>query len=207
MSRSGSSSRTCRPFVKARTVIIIAHRLSAVRDANRIVVMDRGQIVEQGTHQELLAHQAGHYSRLHRFATRIVGTSEPSATRAVVATLSDCLAPGMARHRKQLDTPNRLAHEVQFLPAALALQDQPAHPAPRYIQWTIMGFAALALVWACVGEIEVVATARGKVVASGKSKTIQPERSGGGESHPGLRWAMGQGRGCPGGVGHQCDQC
>lgn len=51
---------------KGRTVIVIAHRLSAVRDANRILVMDRGQIVEQGTHAELLAHQAGHYSRLHR---------------------------------------------------------------------------------------------------------------------------------------------
>jgi len=49
-----------------RTVIIIAHRLSAVRDANRIVVMDRGQIVEQGSHTELLELQAGHYSRLHR---------------------------------------------------------------------------------------------------------------------------------------------
>ncbi|TWC42859.1 mannuronan C-5 epimerase translocation ATP-binding protein EexD (PrtD) [Pseudomonas sp. SJZ079] len=51
---------------KGRTVIIIAHRLSAVRDANRILVMDRGQIVEQGSHAELLEHQAGHYSRLHR---------------------------------------------------------------------------------------------------------------------------------------------
>ncbi|MBD9500541.1 type I secretion system permease/ATPase [Pseudomonas sp. PDM17] len=51
---------------KGRTVIIIAHRLSAVRDADRIVVMDRGQIVEQGSHAELLSHQAGHYSRLHR---------------------------------------------------------------------------------------------------------------------------------------------
>jgi subfamily B ATP-binding cassette protein HlyB/CyaB len=51
---------------KGRSVIIIAHRLSAVRDANRIVVVDRGQIVEQGTHAELLTHQAGHYSRLHR---------------------------------------------------------------------------------------------------------------------------------------------
>ncbi|WP_211442384.1 type I secretion system permease/ATPase [Collimonas humicola] len=50
---------------KGRTVIIIAHRLSAVRDANRIVVMDRGQIVEAGTHAELLQHEAGHYSRLH----------------------------------------------------------------------------------------------------------------------------------------------
>jgi len=55
-----------RSICKGRTVIIIAHRLSAVRDANRIVVMDRGQIVEQGSHAELLALQAGHYSRLHR---------------------------------------------------------------------------------------------------------------------------------------------
>ncbi|MBX3647514.1 MAG: type I secretion system permease/ATPase [Rhodocyclaceae bacterium] len=51
---------------KGRTVLIIAHRLSAVRDAHRIIVLDRGQIVEQGTHAELLAHEAGHYSRLHR---------------------------------------------------------------------------------------------------------------------------------------------
>ena len=51
---------------RGRTVLIIAHRLSAVRDANRIVVLDRGQIVEQGSHAELLRAEAGHYSRLHR---------------------------------------------------------------------------------------------------------------------------------------------
>jgi ATP-binding cassette, subfamily B, bacterial HlyB/CyaB len=51
---------------KDRTVIIIAHRLSAVRDAHRIIVVDRGHIVEQGSHAELLNHEAGHYSRLHR---------------------------------------------------------------------------------------------------------------------------------------------
>lgn len=51
---------------KGRTVIIIAHRLSTVRNANRILVLDRGQLVEQGTHAVLLAHQAGHYARLHR---------------------------------------------------------------------------------------------------------------------------------------------
>ncbi len=51
---------------QGRTVIVIAHRLSAVRDANRILVIDRGQIVEQGSHAELLDHEAGHYSRLHR---------------------------------------------------------------------------------------------------------------------------------------------
>ncbi len=50
---------------QGRTVLIIAHRLSAIRDAHRIVVLDRGQIVEHGTHAELLAREAGHYSRLH----------------------------------------------------------------------------------------------------------------------------------------------
>lgn len=51
---------------QGRTVIVIAHRLSAVRHAQRILVMDHGQIVEAGTHAELLQHEAGHYSRLHR---------------------------------------------------------------------------------------------------------------------------------------------
>lgn len=78
------------------------------------------------------------------------------------------------QNRKAMDAPARLNHEVQFLPAALALQEQPVHPAPRYTQWTIMIFAALTLLWACVGEIDVVATASGKIVPSGKSKVIQP---------------------------------
>lgn len=70
--------------------------------------------------------------------------------------------------------PRRRDHELQFLPAALALQETPVHPAPRYIQWTIIFFAALALLWACLGEIDVVATATGKIVPSGKTKLIQP---------------------------------
>lgn len=58
--------RNMQAICKGRTVIIIAHRLSAVRDANRIVVMERGQIVEQGSHSELLAREDGHYAHLHR---------------------------------------------------------------------------------------------------------------------------------------------
>jgi subfamily B ATP-binding cassette protein HlyB/CyaB len=49
-----------------RTVIIIAHRLSAVRDATRIVVLEKGEIAETGTHSELLRSESGHYSKLHR---------------------------------------------------------------------------------------------------------------------------------------------
>jgi len=48
-----------------RTVLIIAHRLSAVRHAHRIIVLERGQIAEQGTHAKLLEDPTGHFTRLH----------------------------------------------------------------------------------------------------------------------------------------------
>ena len=48
-----------------RTVIIIAHRLSAVRIANRIIAMDYGQIIETGSHQELIHKQDGYYRYLY----------------------------------------------------------------------------------------------------------------------------------------------
>ncbi|WP_041429488.1 ATP-binding cassette domain-containing protein [Synechococcus sp. PCC 7502] len=47
-----------------RTMIIIAHRLSTVREADKIVVLDQGKIAEVGSHQALLA-QNGIYHRLH----------------------------------------------------------------------------------------------------------------------------------------------
>ena len=47
-----------------RTTLIIAHRLSTVREADKIVVIDQGRIVEMGSHDELL-QQSGLYHRLH----------------------------------------------------------------------------------------------------------------------------------------------
>lgn len=66
-----------RKICAGRTVLIIAHRLSAVRDANRILVMDRGQIVEQGSHDELIAIKDGIYAHLNQLQLG------PSAARVV----------------------------------------------------------------------------------------------------------------------------
>lgn len=52
-------------LMKSRTTLVIAHRLSTVEHANKIIVMDNGKIVEIGDHHELLARD-GHYARLYR---------------------------------------------------------------------------------------------------------------------------------------------
>jgi subfamily B ATP-binding cassette protein HlyB/CyaB len=52
-------------IAKGRTVLVIAHRLSAVRDAHSILVMEQGELVEHGTHADLVKQPDGRYARLY----------------------------------------------------------------------------------------------------------------------------------------------
>jgi subfamily B ATP-binding cassette protein HlyB/CyaB len=99
---------------QGRTVFIIAHRLSTVRGCNRIIVMDKGRIVEQGNHDELL-QQNGYYAKLHSYQSHHphlkTVEAEPSLTPQQAARF-------VSSH------PERASFRVQHAPSG---KEQPAH--------------------------------------------------------------------------------
>jgi hemolysin D len=68
--------------------------------------------------------------------------------------------------------------EVEFLPAALEVMETPISPAGRALAWALMGLFAIALAWSIIGEVDVVASAQGKIVPTGRTKVVQPLEAG-----------------------------
>src|SRR6201993_4764402 len=78
--------------------------------------------------------------------------------------------PGV-RERKEQD-------ELAFLPAALEIVETPPSPIGRAIAFTIIAVFGIALAWACIGTVDIVAVAPGKIIPTGRTKTIQPFETG-----------------------------
>lgn len=82
------------------------------------------------------------------------------------------------QHCGELAGPKLLADEAAFLPAALSLQHTPVHPAPRRLAFALMALFAITLAWACIGKVDIVAVAPGRIIVGDRSKVVQPlERS------------------------------
>jgi hemolysin D len=73
---------------------------------------------------------------------------------------------------------DRRKDELAFLPAALEIVETPPSPIGRAIAFTIIAVFSIALAWACIGAVDIVAVAPGKIIPSGRTKTIQPFETG-----------------------------
>jgi len=74
--------------------------------------------------------------------------------------------------------PKPRSAELEFLPAALEILETPASPTGRAIAATIIAFFAAAIAWATLGHVDIIATASGKIVPTGRTKVIQPLEPG-----------------------------
>lgn len=76
--------------------------------------------------------------------------------------------------RKQMETTGRTADELAFLPAHLELVEAPASPTSRWFIRIIIALFCAALLWACIGKLDIVAVAPGKTVVGSRTKIVQP---------------------------------
>lgn len=100
-------------------------------------------------------------------------------TRAAVtglATRSQALQQAVIT--RSTDEKRLRALELAFLPAALEIVETPPSPLGRVIGLSIISIFAAALVWACIGTVDIVAVAPGKIVPSDRTKMIQPFETG-----------------------------
>ncbi len=106
---------------------------------------------------------------MHRCIGCRQGSMKSAESRSTAET-SRVVWISAARHSRRA--------ELEFLPAALEIVETPPSPRRRAIAATIMALFATTLAWSAWGTVDIVATATGKIVPSGRSKVIQPFETG-----------------------------
>lgn len=81
-------------------------------------------------------------------------------------------------NRDKLGDANKSRELAAFLPAALEIQESPPHPLARWLAWGLLALVVIAIVWAMLGHVNIVASAEGKIIPSSRVKQVQPLEKG-----------------------------
>ncbi len=84
----------------------------------------------------------------------------------------------LRQERAAAPKPHRTRDELAFLPAVLEVTETPASPTARWLAAALCVFMIIALAWAWFGHVDMVATAEGRILPSGRSKLVQPPEAG-----------------------------
>ncbi len=88
------------------------------------------------------------------------------------------ITPAIRKLSAALDLATATSHRTEFLPASLEIMETPPSPVGRAVAASIIAFLTLAVLWACVGSVDIIATASGKIVSTQRIQYIQPLESG-----------------------------
>ncbi|MET3911275.1 hemolysin D [Bradyrhizobium sp. S3.3.6] len=166
-----------------RLVFIIRRRASATRvlrlarDGLRVAQASKARsLVVFSRLVDKFASLAGHMRSTDKpRSPKPQGPAQSSNSgNAVIVFADHARKLGRAVARLRPTDGARPSDELAFLPAALEIVETPPSPVGRAIVVSMMAGLAIALAWACLGTVDIVAVAPGKVIPSGRTKTIQP---------------------------------
>jgi len=163
-------------------------------NAEHPTVITRAEFEAQWDGRLVLLGQAGAFTRLMWLIdASVLSPARKSLTRALTITAQygasgtrNALVRFVARSRtiqnavvaRVPDEKRFRSDELAFLPAALEIVETPPSPLGRSIAFSVIAVFAAALIWACIGTVDIVALAPGKIIPSSRTKTIQPLETG-----------------------------
>lgn len=148
--------------------------------------------IEQGGERAGALAWSATKAALRLTATALRALARLPGLRHGLATLRQWLAPVLETTERYIDVA-RIAYAEQqktqptnipspkartFLPAVLEIQETPPSPLGRATAWTLMTLFTLAILWSLFGKIDIIAVARGKIIPSDYSKTLQAPEGG-----------------------------
>jgi hemolysin D len=182
-----------------RPTLMTRHQFEAVWDGRLVFVKKRGALATQAEQSRETAvrqlqqlwktslTRANDISRnlidggrnvIKPDAEKETPSSATMASAGIIILADHARKLGRAVARIRPDEERRRHDELAFLPAALEIVETPPSPLGRATAFSIVAVFAVAVAWACLGTVDIVAIAPGKLIPSGRTKTIQPFETG-----------------------------